>query len=154
MNFDGFRIDTIKHVENDFWKVFAPAVRQRLSAEGKNNFIMFGEAFNEKRHPPWQLPVPGELDSVFSFFQHYSVLSGCVRVRPTIRRSRREPNEIQDALGGEDDELWDNTTASRFGGIAIWSYRRLSLQGARELHRQPRRFAVPFFFGLAIRRRS
>jgi glycosidase len=45
-DFDGFRIDTVKHVEPEFWRYFAQKVRQRLKAEGKNKFFMFGEAFD------------------------------------------------------------------------------------------------------------
>ncbi|MEO8877460.1 MAG: alpha-amylase family glycosyl hydrolase, partial [Polyangiaceae bacterium] len=41
-DFDGFRIDTVKHVEHEFWQTFAPGVRNRLAAEGKKNFLMFG----------------------------------------------------------------------------------------------------------------
>ncbi len=43
---DGFRIDTIKHVEREFWRYFAQKIRQRLAAKGKTNFFMFGEAFD------------------------------------------------------------------------------------------------------------
>lgn len=43
---DGFRIDTLKHVENDFWNTFAPAIRQNAAAAGKDRFLMFGEAFD------------------------------------------------------------------------------------------------------------
>ena len=43
---DGFRIDTLKHVENDFWQEFAPAIRQNAAAAGKERFLMFGEAFD------------------------------------------------------------------------------------------------------------
>ena len=43
---DGFRIDTLKHVEHEFWRFFTQRVRQRLAAKGKNNFLMFGEAFD------------------------------------------------------------------------------------------------------------
>ncbi|MCP4810597.1 MAG: alpha-amylase [Proteobacteria bacterium] len=43
---DGFRIDTLKHVENDFWQEFAPAIRQNALANGKEKFLMFGEAFD------------------------------------------------------------------------------------------------------------
>ncbi len=43
---DGFRIDTLKHVENDFWNTFAPAIRQNAAAAGKEKFLMFGEAFD------------------------------------------------------------------------------------------------------------
>lgn len=45
-NADGFRIDTIKHVEHEFWRYFSQRVRQRLAEKGKRNFFMFGEAFD------------------------------------------------------------------------------------------------------------
>jgi glycosidase len=45
-DFDGFRIDTVKHVEPEFWRYFSQKVRQRLAKEGKQNFFMFGEAFD------------------------------------------------------------------------------------------------------------
>ncbi len=43
---DGFRIDTVKHVEYEFWRYFSQKVRQRLDKQGKKNFFMFGEAFD------------------------------------------------------------------------------------------------------------
>ena len=43
---DGFRIDTVKHVERGFWRVFTQMVRARLDRQGKKNFFMFGEAFD------------------------------------------------------------------------------------------------------------
>lgn len=43
---DGFRIDTVKHVEHEFWRYFTQKVRQRLAAKGKTKFLMFGEAFD------------------------------------------------------------------------------------------------------------
>jgi glycosidase len=45
-DFDGFRIDTVKHVEPEFWRYFTQKVRQRLGAQGKKKFLMFGEAFD------------------------------------------------------------------------------------------------------------
>lgn len=72
-DFDGFRIDTVKHVEHEFWQTFAPGVRQRLAAEGKKNFLMFGEAFDGNDQLLGSYTVPGELDSVFYFSQHYQV---------------------------------------------------------------------------------
>ncbi len=72
-DFDGFRIDTVKHVEHEFWQVFTKGVRQRLAAEGKNNFLMFGEAFDGNDQLLGSYTVPGELDSVFYFSQHYQV---------------------------------------------------------------------------------
>ncbi|MDR3460453.1 MAG: alpha-amylase family glycosyl hydrolase [Verrucomicrobiae bacterium] len=41
--FDGFRIDTVKHVEMGFWEEWCPAIREFAAAHGKTNFFMFGE---------------------------------------------------------------------------------------------------------------
>ena len=45
-DFDGFRIDTLKHVEHAFWQKFCPAMRQYAKKHGKRNFFQFGEAFD------------------------------------------------------------------------------------------------------------
>ena len=41
--FDGFRIDTVKHVEMGFWQTWCPAVHAFAAAHGKPDFFMFGE---------------------------------------------------------------------------------------------------------------
>ncbi len=70
---DGFRIDTVKHVEYEFWEVFAPAIRKRLAAKGKKNFLMFGEAFDGNDKLLGSYTQPNRLDSVFYFSQHFQV---------------------------------------------------------------------------------
>lgn len=40
---DGFRIDTARHVEPEFWQAFVPAMRARAEASGIPNFHIFGE---------------------------------------------------------------------------------------------------------------
>lgn len=93
---DGFRIDTVKHVEREFWRYFTQRVRQRLAAKGKTKFFMFGEAFdgrddlvgsftkNDLPTDPAQLArenscdkgptlTGDQLDSAFYFPQHYQV---------------------------------------------------------------------------------
>ena len=72
-DFDGFRIDTVKHVEEDFWKEFSGNVRARLAAQGKSNFLMFGEAFDGHDDLLGRYTQPGMLDSVFYFSQHFQV---------------------------------------------------------------------------------
>ncbi|CAM2011061.1 pullulanase-type alpha-1,6-glucosidase [Acanthopleuribacter pedis] len=42
---DGFRLDTVKHVNIEFWHQFGPAVTQRAQAAGIADFFMFGEVF-------------------------------------------------------------------------------------------------------------
>ena len=86
---DGFRIDTIKHVEDDFWTYFATEVRQRLAAEGKTNFFMFGEAFDGDDALIGSYTRPGMLDSVFYFSQKYWVFQDVfMREGPTAQIER------------------------------------------------------------------
>ena len=70
---DGLRIDTLKHVGDDFWNFFAPEVRRRLAAEGKTNFFMFGEAFDGDDALIGHYTSPGMMDSVFYFSQKFQV---------------------------------------------------------------------------------
>jgi len=44
---DGFRIDTAKHVNPEFWRAFVPAMRERALARGVPNFHIFGEVFTD-----------------------------------------------------------------------------------------------------------
>lgn len=40
---DGYRIDTAKHVNAQFWRAFIPAIRAHAAAKGIPNFHIFGE---------------------------------------------------------------------------------------------------------------
>ena len=44
--FDGFRIDTVKHVEMGFWQNWCPPVHAYAASIGKPNFFMFGEVYD------------------------------------------------------------------------------------------------------------
>lgn len=48
---DGFRIDTARHVNTEFWQAFIPAIRARARALGRPDFLQFGEVFNEAGDP-------------------------------------------------------------------------------------------------------
>lgn len=43
---DGFRIDTARHVNKEFWNAFLPAMRKAAFSQGKSNFPMWGEIFD------------------------------------------------------------------------------------------------------------
>lgn len=73
VDLDGFRIDTVKHVEMEFWEVFPREVRKRLAAKNKRNFMMFGEAWSGNDQFLQAYTKENRLDSVFYFPQHYSV---------------------------------------------------------------------------------
>ena len=40
---DGFRVDTARHVNAEFWRAFSPAMRERAAKKGIPNFHIFGE---------------------------------------------------------------------------------------------------------------
>jgi glycosidase len=49
VGFDGFRIDTVKHVENGFWQSWCPPVHAFAATNSANprpNFFMFGEVYD------------------------------------------------------------------------------------------------------------
>jgi glycosidase len=43
---DGFRIDTARHVNPEFWQAFVPAMLDRAKARGIPNFHIFGEVYD------------------------------------------------------------------------------------------------------------
>jgi alpha-amylase len=49
MGVDGFRIDTMKHVNDEFWQKFGPEVLAYAKSQGKDEFFMFGEVFDLSR---------------------------------------------------------------------------------------------------------
>jgi glycosidase len=121
VDFDGYRIDTIKHVESDFWPVFAGNTRARLSAEGKNDFLMFGEAFDGNDQLIGSYTGPGALDSVFYFSQHFTAFQN-------VFENAYDPTKAQ----GTDQiqALWAQKqtnygTQPQPGGIGIAPYKAL-----------------------------
>lgn len=45
-DFDGFRLDTVKHVDIGAWQYFNMQIRNHANAIGKTNFFQFGEIFD------------------------------------------------------------------------------------------------------------
>jgi glycosidase len=68
---DGFRIDTAKHVNPEFWRAFVPAMKARAAAKGIPNFHIFGEVMTGDYEPAllasWtrNAGLPGVLDFAF-----------------------------------------------------------------------------------------
>ncbi|MFT6568543.1 MAG: glycosidase [Sphingomonas echinoides] len=48
---DGFRVDTARHVNPEFWQAFVPAMQSRAAARGIPNFPIFGEVYSETVDP-------------------------------------------------------------------------------------------------------
>ena len=45
---DGYRIDTMKHVNDEFWQEFGPGVLRYARQNGKPEFYMFGEVYDDR----------------------------------------------------------------------------------------------------------
>ncbi len=96
VDFDGFRIDTLKHVEHAFWDDFCRRVRERLAQKGKTNFFMFGESFDgdDARNGSYTKgtatrPLDNGVDSVFYFAQKFQVFDAVFKYKgPTKNISR------------------------------------------------------------------
>jgi glycosidase len=69
---DGFRIDTAKHVNPEFWQAFVPAMLERARARGIPNFHIFGEVATGDVDPAltarWTriAGLPSNLDMAFA----------------------------------------------------------------------------------------
>lgn len=42
---DGFRVDTVKHVDKAFWQTWCPAIHDYARSIGKKNFFIYGEGW-------------------------------------------------------------------------------------------------------------
>ncbi|MBZ5739441.1 alpha-amylase family glycosyl hydrolase [Nocardioides mangrovi] len=62
---DGFRIDTMKHVNDEFWQAFGPGILDYAHQHGKPDFFMFGE-----------VALDGSGPSSKAFTSHYTTTDG------------------------------------------------------------------------------
>ncbi|MDB4967952.1 MAG: Neopullulanase [Myxococcales bacterium] len=96
-DFDGFRIDTLKHVDHEFWQSFAPSLRKYAAGKimladptnagdpnaivkplsvPKSKFFMFGESFDGNDDLNGSYTMNQEVDSTFYFSQKFTVFDG------------------------------------------------------------------------------
>jgi alpha-amylase len=67
MGIDGFRIDTMKHVNDEFWQRFGPEVLAYARSQGKREFFMFGEVFDTTRPFTSQYTTRNQMQAVLDF---------------------------------------------------------------------------------------
>ncbi|MFJ5517689.1 pullulanase-type alpha-1,6-glucosidase [Streptomyces griseoluteus] len=64
---DGFRIDTVKHVDMDFWTQWATALDKYAAGHGRKNFFMFGEVYSADTSVTSPYVTRGRLDATLDF---------------------------------------------------------------------------------------
>lgn len=67
LGIDGFRIDTMKHVDDKFWQKFGPEVLNYARSVGKNEFFMFGEVYDTTKPFTSQFTTRNRMQSVLDF---------------------------------------------------------------------------------------
>ncbi|MFI0985114.1 pullulanase-type alpha-1,6-glucosidase [Streptomyces exfoliatus] len=64
---DGFRIDTVKHVDLDFWTQWATALDAYAKERGREDFFMFGEVYSADTTVTAPYVTRGRLDATLDF---------------------------------------------------------------------------------------
>ncbi|MET9822680.1 pullulanase-type alpha-1,6-glucosidase [Streptomyces sp. NPDC006349] len=64
---DGFRIDTVKHVDMEFWTQWATALDAYAAKRGRDDFFMFGEVYSADTSVTAPYVTQGRLDSTLDF---------------------------------------------------------------------------------------
>ncbi len=75
---DGFRIDTVKHVNIEFWQQFSPALMRHAKSQGIKNFFMFGEVYSFEPENLSIFTTKAKLPSVLDFAFQGSVTKALV----------------------------------------------------------------------------
>ncbi|MGW0468172.1 pullulanase-type alpha-1,6-glucosidase [Streptomyces sp. NPDC003027] len=64
---DGFRIDTVKHVNTEFWTQWATALDEYAAERGRDDFFMFGEVYSADPKITSKYVTEGRLDATLDF---------------------------------------------------------------------------------------
>jgi pullulanase-type alpha-1,6-glucosidase len=64
---DGFRIDTVKHVNTEFWTQWATALDAYAAKRGRDDFFMFGEVYSADPAITSKYVTEGRLDATLDF---------------------------------------------------------------------------------------
>ena len=97
---DGFRIDTMKHVNDEFWEEFGPSMQAIAAADGNEDFFMFGE-----------VALDGSDAAAKSFTSHYTTHD---RMQAIL------DFPFQDAARGFASKGLDNQRLARFFANDDW----------------------------------
>ena len=73
---DGFRVDTVKHLEADFWDSFSPGIRDTINGDNPaKKFLQFGEALIGDHGKTKVYAQGNRLDSMLNFDLYFKIKS-------------------------------------------------------------------------------
>lgn len=85
---DGFRIDTARHVNPEFWQAFVPAMLERAKARGIPNFHIFGEVYDRDPGMLARFTRVDTYPTVLDFAFQSAVTDTVAKGAPTARMAR------------------------------------------------------------------
>ena len=89
---DGFRVDTVKHVNDEFWQAFGPEIETHADSLGKDDFFVFGEVFDSNPAVTSRFSTTLPLDALLDFgFQGNALGSRPGAGRPTTSATSTRP---------------------------------------------------------------
>jgi pullulanase-type alpha-1,6-glucosidase len=67
LGIDGYRVDTVKHVNMEFWQALAPHVQKYAEMRGKKDFFVFGEVFDADPARTSRYTTTGKMQATLDF---------------------------------------------------------------------------------------
>jgi pullulanase-type alpha-1,6-glucosidase len=95
---DGFRVDTVKQVNDELWQEFVPAILAHAESLGKTHFVLFGEVFH---------PAPAFLGRYTTELPFQSVLGFGFDATAREFAAAGAASEVLRGLFEEDDQYTD-----------------------------------------------
>lgn len=86
---DGFRVDTVRHVERDFWPGWLHSIHQHAATLGKTNFLMFGEVAHSDDQLVGSFTTNNSFNSLLDFPLYYAIDRVIREGRPTRQLTER-----------------------------------------------------------------
>ena len=132
---DGFRVDTVKHVDIGFWQYWCPQIRQAATTMGKSNFFMFGEVWDNEATCGYYTGTKAggafAMDSVVDYPLNYTINSVFATASGNTQQIEDHYNNI---AGNYDSNAWyrlvtflDNHDNARFMNSASGNTNRLGV---------------------------
>ena len=105
----GFRLDTVKHVNNEFWQRFIPAIQEQATSSGRADFFIFGEIYD---------PDPAILSEFVHLADIPSILDfGFQRVARGFATGADPPRKLAEFFAK--DSYYTTPTANAYGLVTF-----------------------------------
>ncbi len=139
---DGFRIDTVKHVNIEFWQQFIPALKAHATEQGIDNFFMFGEVYSGDPQELSKFTTTGKLPSVLDFGLQSALYQTLIEEKPSSVFANLF---AQDSLYPDANQLLNFTGNHDMGRFAYLLKRSGQFSTAEIIQRVKLASAINFF---------